>query len=748
MKSTTFITGYPPAPEPLARFLPPIQDQVLAPWLSANIPAGAWVLDPFGAAPRITLEAVQEGYHVIVAANNPISRFLIETLAASPTEDEFRAALAHLAGARVGDQRLEPYIQSLYQTECNICDSPVTVDAYIWNREEASPSTRIYDCPACGASGEFPAVNLDYIQARKIAVSIELHRARALQRVVDLDDPDRQHAEDALSVYVPRAVLALFTIINKLDTLEIPEQQKDFLRALLLSTFDLTNSLWHEDGSRPRPRQLSIPARFIERNVWKSLNDSISLWQTESSPFDFQTCTPGTGLRPSAELIIFEGPIRDLVGTLSPLNINGIIAPLPRPNQAYWTLSALWSGWLWGRQAAAPFKVVLRRKRYDWNWHTAALHAAFESFTTRLSAGLPCFGLIGETEPGFFAAAQTAAKYAGLQLEAVSMRHQVDQAQLHWIIGEKNSPIIQGSAKNIEPIIVRSATNFLENQAEPVTYPKLHAASLVGLYEKCFPIEHDDIEKGQAITKINSFLQQSLSYRNGFLHFGSSTTSYETGSWWLQNPEYKHIPAADRVEIALVNYLIEHKAASYRQLDQLACQELCDLHTPDPSLVQTIIESYAKLVPQTTNNYQLRPEDQPQQRRLDIVQMKEALGKLGKQLGYKIHEEETLFWKSEEGIIVFNFYFLASSNIAKFVLDKSIPPGKSILVLPGGRANLVMYKLQRDRNLAQAVESGWRFLKFRHVLRLAEDPHITQENFADQFDFDPLTYTASQMRLL
>lgn len=88
---------------------------------------------------------------------------------------------------------------------------------------------------------------------------------RALERVAGLNDPDRGHVEEALSVYLPRAVLALFTIINKLDGIfGVPDNLANHLRALLLSACDEANALWPEDGSRQRPKQLTLPGRFLE----------------------------------------------------------------------------------------------------------------------------------------------------------------------------------------------------------------------------------------------------------------------------------------------------------------------------------------------------------------------------------------------------------------------------------------------------------------------------------------------------
>ncbi|MBE9524600.1 MAG: hypothetical protein IMY76_05840, partial [Chloroflexi bacterium] len=80
----------PSKPEPLGRYLPPIPEGVATNWLRAHFPhpnAGknlqkgdshAWVLDPFGTSPRLAVEIARAGYRVLVAANNPVNRFLME----------------------------------------------------------------------------------------------------------------------------------------------------------------------------------------------------------------------------------------------------------------------------------------------------------------------------------------------------------------------------------------------------------------------------------------------------------------------------------------------------------------------------------------------------------------------------------------------------------------------------------------------------------------------------------------------
>ena len=149
-------------PSPLARFLPPIPEGIAKSWLQSHL-AGSnhesrpWILDPFGSSPHLIREISESGYRVLVAANNPIIRFIIEMMANPPKESQLRSALSELAASYRGEERMEPHIKSLYETECVGCKKNIQADAFLWERGETSPYARIYTCPFCGDSGEQPA---------------------------------------------------------------------------------------------------------------------------------------------------------------------------------------------------------------------------------------------------------------------------------------------------------------------------------------------------------------------------------------------------------------------------------------------------------------------------------------------------------------------------------------------------------------------------------------------------------------
>ena len=70
------------------------------------------------------------------------------------------------------------------------------------------------------------------------------------------------------------------------------------------------------------------------------------------------------------------------------------------------------------------------------------------------------------------------------------------------------------------------------------------------------------------------------------------------------------------------------------------------------------------------------------------------------------------------------------------------------LVIPGGRAGLLAYKLKHDPRLEQAFQ-GWRILKFRHLRRLSEWADLTLGTWNDLLDADPLGWDeATQLSIL
>lgn len=131
--------------------------------------------------------------------------------------------------------------------------------------------------------------------------------------------------------------------------------------------------------------------------------------------------------------------------------------------------------------------------------------------------------------------------------------------------------------------------------------------------------------------------------------------------------------------------------------------------------------------------------------------MVNTISELGKKLGFTIEshitENPQCIWIEKYGVAKYVFYFSASALLGKFLVEEDPSPACGVIVIPGGRANLVMFKLRRDPRLQKVFEQGWQFLKYRQARHLANSATLTAENLEAHLVLDPLTYSETQMRM-
>jgi len=773
MNSFPYIPGSSPVPdEPLSRFLPPIPVGVTTHWLEKTIhipQEQVWIMDPFCASPRLVIETAQAGWRILVAANNPIHRFLLETYANPPDPDTFQSVMAILSSLQRGNDRLESHIRSLYEISCIECQEKLEVDAFLWEKDAHTPYGYQAECKACGAKGERNLLPEDANKAERFSVS-GLHRARAMERVVSLSDPDRIHVEEAVSVYLPRALYVLFTILNKIDSLSLTQEQRTAVEALFIQIFDASNNLWAYPGKRARPRQLITPTKFKEFNIWKSLESGIDLWKTQKEQVEitrWPDLPTGTG-----GICLFEGPLRDLSekfssGDQNGVYINAIISTIPRPNQSFWTLSALWSGWLWGNDAVQHFRSVLRRRRYDWHWLYHALHSVYNYLAEITPTGIPMLSLTGEAETGLLTASLVAAGEAGFSIEDICLRG--TQAQLYSRYSNKTIE----KTSSVSDMLSSAIYDYLTTFGQPAPFLNLWSSAIMRLDQAgSFRPDSQDgdvIHQTDAFTKTQSLIRDAITFRGGLLRFGSSD-NIESSLFWPRETKFHQTnlnftPFGDRIEIEVVNFLVREKAIDLKTIESQIFDKFRGLMTPDELWVPIILNSYATETEPDSDIWHLRSEDKPSNRRQDLTVVQEQLEKLATKLGYTQIFGDPITWIDSLGETRFWFYSTASAVITETILGSTerptSPPSRSIIVIPGSRANLILFKLQRDPRLAQLCHipildqsesnlsvEGWRFLKFRHLRRLLDDISLSQQPIDHILNLDPLTFSTPQMRLL
>ena len=743
MERQPYIPGFKPADSgPLSRFLPPLEEGVISAWLSHQTLTGNWLLDPFGFSPRLDLEAARSGYRVLVTANNPVTRFLLETFANPPPESEFIAALADLGAVKKGEERLAGHLQSLYFTTCEKCNQQIQAQSFLWRKGEDTPYARIYECPHCGDTGEHTATEEDKENTKRIASTDGLHRSRAFERVISLKDEDRNYAEEAIQHYLPRPLYVLTTIINRLDSLTLSPERKRALMALILLACDAGNTLWAHPSERPRPKQLSTPNQFREHNVWMMLERGVSLFAASSSPV---ACEAWPRKIPeSGGICIYEGRLKDLAHEVKKeIPIAAVVGSVPRPNQAFWTLSALWAGWLWGKDAVEPYKVALRRRRYDWAWNATALHAIFEHLNGLLADGVPMFGLIPEPEPAFITSALTAAHAAGFKLKSVALRTEHDAMQVIWKTSQKTK------SENADADVLQKAIyEYLSSRREPASYLHIHTAGLIAL-EEANALKQPELEFDDALRKTQGLFSSALKDDERFIHY-STGENVDTGMWGsptslrsahtVPTLSRENESLSDLIEVAVVTFLQKNPNAIFLEVEEYLYPRFPGLMTPSKGLIYAVLNSYAK---KDGSSWKLRDEDVASVRREEMKNIFVLLEEIGKRLNYQSsRDDKVLTWK-DNGQTVKNFHVLASA-----LLNRALEQAdeQTVIVIPGGRAALAAYKQERDPSLKARLKK-YKLVKFRLLRSLLKVPILTRETFEEQIASDPVEESKRQMMM-
>jgi hypothetical protein len=742
MPPLPFVAGYPPAsPQLLGRFLPPMREGVAAHYVEQHTRPGDLVFDPFGQAPAVALESLALRRRVVVSGINPVTRLALSLAIRPPAAASLRSALTALADVRAGrasSQRVEVVVRNLYASICPECSGPITVDSFEWDGAKDEMLSKIYVCPRCGGPRESPVDAADRaLAARFTRTGIDYHFL--LDRVAAINDPDRAHAQEAMAAYHPRTLAAIGIVLVKLEALSPDPDTRRMIAGLLVGALDSTALL-----SQERPRNLTgTPRRYRELNFWLALEGAIGV--LAGRPVEGETVAlPELLSGRSVGIYAHAGSTRDLLASLPRAAARLLLTAVPRPNQAYWTLSALWSAWLWGREAAEPLRVLLRRRRYDWTWHARTLQRSLALVAPSLHPSGRMVACLPEAEPGFSAALIAAAHGAGYTLEGAVLQADTSEAQAVWTSRGYQRPAAPG--QSTEADVKQSILASLTARAQPSRWVTLHVCAW------------QDVALAGGLTwnaedplgATNRAIDASLQDASSLARFGADTDSdASTGFWYLKHAGNVHaennVPLADRVEASVYASLATGTGRDEYDVLSTLYTAYPGRLTPDRDLLMACLASYARRVDGTL--WQLRAEDAPDARAAEVLFIQEQLRTLGETYGYHVQGGVVQEWR-ENHQTMYAFVIQSTGIISPHVFGANTPTRSRFLVLPGGRAGLLEYKLRHDPRLHEALAHGnWQIVKYRQVRRLLADKAMTRAGLEPALGADPLD-ASRQLALL
>lgn len=712
---------------PLGRFLPPLPRGVVVEWLDANTQPGDLILDPLGANPMAALEAARGSRRVLFARNNPVIWLILEALASAPSEKQIRGVVSKLLLSRQMNETLDSHLQSIYATACVECGNRIQPQGFIWELNALAPTAKVYTCPQCGDAGERPVSSQDIHNLERLG-KIGLHRIRAFQRVMQGGDYEKESIESALNCYLPRAIYVTMLLVNRLDGLVMEMAERKLIQAILLAAFDDATSLWHWPEKDHRHLQLTLPSRFIEKNLWLSLDSAPKTWASDGLPIPvsyWPKLPPREG-----GICLYQRRLADQKSLLKVEKPAALISVFPRPNQAFWTLSALWSGWLWGRKGVMPMRSALSRRRYDWHWFAQAISASFKPLTASLDPQTRAFGLFPQVTANFYLGLQAGMCIAGFESVGAAYRPADDLVQCQWKLTSNQTSLRDNNLRFL-------ISDFLNKRGEPASFMEiiLHCLTEISLAAS-LPLQVNTL--GESLF---SQIQEEVTAILRDEQFAQSFKSNLPGGsqWWLCDTGSSKPPLSERVEVFIRDLLHKSEPINNRDLERLLCGQFRGSQTPSAEFIRLCLESYADPTLNNVHSFLLQPEECQTRRDADLAEMRSILYTCTERLGIiRETDAESMVWKTQQGQISHRYFLTIASALAEIVFscisDESV---KNVIIFPGSRSRLINYRLKHDPRLEAKVEENWHFAKFRTMRRLAQQEHLTHDLWNELIESDP-----------
>jgi len=752
-KRPFFIPGLPAASDPpLVAYRPPQPVGAAREYVRRLTARNGLVVDLFCQGPRFVGEALEVGRRVLGFSVNPLLLHAARLGLAPLDQEALRVGFTQLADSPRADEPLGSYLPSLYRARCPACQTTGTAEWFAWRRDVDRPFEKAVRCSRCGGVRTGPTDRDDVALAQSFA-SRGLPYYYALDRAAPLTrqarHPARERAADLVSCYTPRNLSALMDLSRRVAGMKAAQSVRIGLMALLLDCFDRCSKLYPYGEDRARPRTLRIPVRYLERNVWLCLEEGLSSLLQRPISASVPETEDVTGLiQGDADgYALVASAARDIGEILPIRSVDLVLVDPPRPDGAFWALSALWVAWLWTASDARAMRPFLRRRRFDWHWHWQALREALRTVGPRLTDTGFLAMLFSEADPAMLRSVCLAATGAGYCLRAWGYAPEVGYRLAWRWEGSDRSELtaVEGLETDAAHEAEGATSSALRHRGEPSSKLLLHAAAYARLVDRGLmrpitalgqgvspmDVVADAIDRGFATAPIVELVQGA---------------KQRPRPWWLLDPPETEETLADQVELLVRQMLAERLVWLEDDLINAVYARCRGMLTPDLTLVSVCVASYGL---RDGREIRLRPEDDFERRRDEIEVIGKDLAALGQRLGFQASHDNVwdMRWLDskdhEDGHTeqIYVFAISATAALASRLLGEAAPDSgaQRCLVVPGGRAGLIDLKLQRDPRLAQAVDSGrWQFIKFRHLRRLVAEEDLDRYAFKSVLGLDPI----------
>jgi hypothetical protein len=732
----------------LSRLRWPVPAGVATAYATAYTDPDERVLVPYCQGSTMVREILSAGRRVLALNFDPLLVLVVRTELALPQARELDGAVARLGDSPKQGIPLRHYLADLYATSCPACSRPAVADYFVWDREQGEPIAKDLHCSACDYQGRTATDQEDLARLGNLPAR-EMHYHYVLERV---SPPGRggslqTRLEYLLELYSPRNLYVLAELTRKIEGVFPKGPLHDALKVLLADCLDRCSSLSPLPESVARRRGLRRPGRYLERNVWFAFEEAVERVRASAGE-------PLSGLAelpeaPAARAggsgsYVGQGLVRDLPRTLSPRSVRLILTSPPPLDSSVWSLSYLWCAWLLGAEAAAPLQPLLRQRTPDPAWYARVMAGSMATLADFMrDDGRLVLVLTGE-RPAMIEALVLAADQARLGVMSLVQcggDYRLELApslpQPHafsGLEGNADAPLDTRLRRSVTEI----AAETIRERGEPVPWPALHAAIHEKLAQRGIlgVVAGGGIGGASPLDHVAEQVEVALD-DPAFVRFAAGESHDEL--WWLAMTEGVGQSLSDRVETGAHEVLQEALALTEDDYAARVHSRFPGSLTPSEDLVAACLRSYGS--EPAPGYWQLRPEDLPSARAAERRTIVEHLLALGRRLGYGAEERAPFdaVWLERgqpRAVFVVRWQAMVGEALA---LSNEVAGARPYLVIPGGRAALVSHKLAQNPVWQRAVDdSGWWFIKYRHVRKLVDEPEVDEYTLRTVVGLDPI----------
>jgi len=739
----------------------PIPAGVTEAYVAAYTEPGEQVLVPYCQGATVVREILSGGRQPLAMNFDPLLVLVLRTELSPPPVRELNAAVARLGDSLKQGTPLHQYLAELYATSCPACSRPAVVDYFLWEREPVQPTAKVLRCEACGWNEQTAVETEDRERLGEISAR-GMHYHYILDRVAPSPQGDalRGRLEALLELYSPRNLYALAELTLKIEGMFPEGPLSQALKVLLLDCLDRCSSLAPLPGSATRRRRLIRPARFPEYNVWRAFETALDRLQGASAE-------PHPVLAESLEILMSSGKgggawvgqalVRDLARLLPRRSLRLIVTSPPPLDPMVWSLSYLWGAWLLGSEAVAPLQPLLRQRTPDPEWYARGMVGSLGILVDLLRDDGRLVFVLTDQRQSVLEALVLAAGQARLAVTSLVQRGTDYRLELAPAFPDREAlrpaPAIlpqpvavprDALDAEIRQAAIESVVETIRAWGEPVPWPVLHSAIQRRLAEadsQCPISLLARVSEGEAAgpSPLDEVAEQVGIALDDAVFVRLVADEPRQELWWLADPREVAVPLSDRVEAVVYQVLQDALALSEASLHARVYARFPGALTPDAQLVATCLRSYGR--EPSPGYWQLRDEDLAPVRLAEQEAIVQHLLNLGQRLSYRVERRapfDVAWFEGEQMRAVFVVRWQAVVSEALALSDQAAE-AQRYMVIPGGRAALVSYKLAHNPVWQEVVDrDGWWFIKYRHVRQLAGEPEVDEYSLRTIVGLDPI----------